>query len=139
MRRGRVEPQFVEFIPEVLEDGIVYISIPYGALIHLCCCGCGAKVSTPLSPAQWSFTYDGEHISLSPSVGSGALPCNSHYIIARNEVHWSRPLTRSETAASLRRDRVAAVQHFESEPVAPVEEDPWWRRCSAWVRTRIHW
>ncbi len=137
MRRDRVEPQFVEFIPDVLEDGIVYISIPYGAIIHACCCGCGVKVSTPLSPAQWYFTYDGERISLSPSVGSGALQCNSHYIISRNQVRWARPLTKAETAASLERDHTVAVQHYEPDPTAPVVKAPWWRRCNGWVRTRI--
>jgi len=137
VRRDRVEPQFVEFIPDVLEDGVVYISVPYGAIIHACCCGCGSKVSTPLSPAQWNFTYDGEHISLSPSVGSGALQCNSHYIISRNEVRWARSLTKTETAASLQRDHAAAAQHYEPEPTASVARDSWWRRCNAWVRARI--
>jgi hypothetical protein len=113
VRVDRVEPRFVEFVPEVLEDGVLYISIAYGAVVHRCCCGCGEKVSTPLSPAQWKFTYDGETVSLSPSVGSGALPCNSHYLIARNRVRWAVPLTKAQTAAAMRRDHSVVSDHYE--------------------------
>ena len=30
--------EFVEFIPDKLEDGIVYVSIPYATVAHECCC-----------------------------------------------------------------------------------------------------
>lgn len=133
MRLNRVGPRFVEFVPDVLEQGVVYISIPYGAIVHGCLCGCGEKVSTPLSPAQWSLTYDGEHISLSPSVGSGTLPCNSHYVIARNEVRWAATMTKAQTVAALDRDRAVLVEH--REPAAPVGQKRrhWW----SWVAGRF--
>lgn len=122
MRLHQVEPRFVEFIPDALENGVVYISIPYRAVIHLCCCGCGEKISTPLSPAQWSVAYDGERISLCPSVGSGSLPCNSHYVISRNEVRWARPLTKAETEGARRRDQVVGAAHYGA-----AERQSWWR------------
>ncbi len=96
-------------------------------------CGCGERVSTPLSPAQWKLTYDGETISLSPSVGNGALPCNSHYVIVRNEVRWAAPLTKQQTAAALQHDHAVATSHFEPEPVAG-RTTRWWRRL--WRRRR---
>jgi hypothetical protein len=131
---NRIEPQFVEFVPDVLEDGVVYISMEYGAMVHACCCGCGEKVSTPLSPAQWSLTYDGENITLSPSVGSGTLPCNSHYNITRNEVRWAPTMTKAQTAAALTRDCAEVTEHLEhAAPPSPTRKG-WWSRIARWFR-----
>jgi len=44
--------EFVEFIPEDLEQGTLYISIRYKTGTHLCCCGCGNIVVTPFSPTD---------------------------------------------------------------------------------------
>jgi hypothetical protein len=82
--------KFVDQVPEDLEDGVVYVSIPFLTVIHKCCCGCGHEVVTPLSPnTGWKLTFDGEYISLSPSIGNRALPCRSHYWIERNQVVWA--------------------------------------------------
>jgi hypothetical protein len=58
-RVTRILPAFVEHFPSVMEPGVLYVSISYRTCGHLCCCGCGHEVVTPLSPAQWSVTYDG--------------------------------------------------------------------------------
>jgi hypothetical protein len=63
--------------------GVLYVSPGYATVTHLCCCGCGAEVVTPLSPTDWKLTFDGVAISLSPSVGNWSLPCRSHYFIDR--------------------------------------------------------
>jgi hypothetical protein len=89
MRRTAISHKFVEFIPETLEEGILYVSIPYATAVHKCCCGCGREVVTPLSPTDWELRFDGETISLDPSIGSWALPCESHYWIRRNRVFWA--------------------------------------------------
>ena len=34
MRRQKVEHQFVEFIPDQLEEGVVYVSITYATVVH---------------------------------------------------------------------------------------------------------
>jgi hypothetical protein len=115
-RLDRIEHRFVNYIPESLEPGVVYISLEYGAVLHSCCCGCGETVSIPLSPVQWKLTYDGETISLAPSVGSGVLPCNSHYWIRENTVRWAPALSKHETVASLQRDRAVAVDHLRPRP-----------------------
>ncbi|WP_394854853.1 DUF6527 family protein [Citrobacter freundii] len=47
---------FTEFIPEQLEEGILYVSMPYSTIAHLCACGCKNEVITPLSPLDWSMT-----------------------------------------------------------------------------------
>jgi hypothetical protein len=115
-RLDRIEHRFVDFVPESLEPGVLYISLEFRAVMHSCCCGCGATVSTPLSPAQWNLTYDGETISLAPSVGNGVLPCNSHYWIRENTVHWAPPLAKHQTVASLQRDRAVAIDHLRPQP-----------------------
>ena len=80
---------FVDFIPEELNDGEIYISMRYKVAIHNCCCGCGSEVVTPLNPPiGWTLTCDDETVSLHPSIGSFSLDCQSHYWIIRNKVVW---------------------------------------------------
>lgn len=96
MKRTSVTHQFVEFIPEALEEGTLYVSILYTTAAHLCCCGCGRKVVTPLTPTDWELRFDGKTVSLDPSIGSWALPCQSHYWIRRNRVIWARRWSKEE-------------------------------------------
>jgi hypothetical protein len=41
---------FVELLPDTLEEQMLYVSVEYAAMVHLCLCGCGKKVVTPISP-----------------------------------------------------------------------------------------
>jgi len=88
--------KFVEQIPEELEEGVLYLSIPFETVIHKCCCGCGNEVVTPLSPTDWSMTFDGETITLNPSIGNWNFNCKSHYFIRKNRVEWSRLYSKKE-------------------------------------------
>lgn len=85
-RLTSIRPEFVEFIPKELEEGVLYISISYLTAVHRCACGCGSKITTPIRPARWRFTYDGESVSLHPSIGNWSYPCQSHYWIERDRV-----------------------------------------------------
>lgn len=78
--------QFVEYMPEGIYQGELYVSMKYSIVIHSCACGCGERVVTPLSPDDWHLRYDGEAISLNPSIGNWDFPCQSHYWIRRNKV-----------------------------------------------------
>jgi hypothetical protein len=80
--------KFVRSVPEVLEDGVIYVSVDYATAIHKCCCGCGNEVVTPLSPTDWELTFNGKTISLYPSIGNWNFKCKSHYWITRNTVEW---------------------------------------------------
>ena len=82
--------RFVEFVPEKLEAGVLYVSITYGTASHLCCCGCGREVVTPIARNGWRLIYDGETVSLAPSIGNWNLPCKSHYWILENQVEWAK-------------------------------------------------
>jgi hypothetical protein len=97
-------PEFVEYVPPDLSDGVLYISIPYRTAVHRCACGCGNKVVTPISPADWQLFYDGDAVSLTPSIGNWGFPCRSHYWIDANEVQWSGDWTDKQIARGRARD-----------------------------------
>lgn len=111
--------EFVEYIPEEIKEGILYISIPFGTMIHRCGCGCGKEVVTPLGPAEWRFTYDGKTISVHPSVGNWSFPCRSHYWIDRSQVHWARTFTMEEVLESRKKTKEYRRQYY-----AQGEKDP---------------
>lgn len=90
MRLTTLAHEFVEYIPAELADGVLYISITYRTAVHLCVCGCGNKVVRPISPADWQLLYDGDTVSLTPSIGNWGFPCRSHYWIKADQVRWSR-------------------------------------------------
>lgn len=91
MRHPRLSHQFVHFVPKEPEAGVLYVSIEYTVAVHLCCCGCGEKIVTPIDPGGWKLTFDGETVSLRPSIGNWQLPCRSHYVIDRNEALEAAP------------------------------------------------
>ncbi len=104
--------QFVEFMPEIIEEGILYVSMEYATAIHMCCCGCGNKVVTPLSPTDWKLTYDGRAITLDPSIGNWGFACRSHYWIKGDRVRWSGQWDREEVEAGRRHDRFSKERYF---------------------------
>jgi hypothetical protein len=88
--------EFVEFIPDEIEDGVLYITYIYCTAVHKCVCGCGNKVVTPISPDGWKLLFDGKTVSLSPSIGSWRLACQSHYWVENNKVVHARKWTLKE-------------------------------------------
>jgi hypothetical protein len=82
--------RFVDFIPEQIEQGILYISIEYCTAIHKCVCGCGNEVVTPLSPTDWELTFNGKTVSLNPSIGNWGFECKSHYFISKGKIRHAR-------------------------------------------------
>lgn len=113
MNRKRVlTHEFVEFIPEDMKDGTIYVSIPYATVAHRCCCGCGGEVFTPLSPTDWKLIFDGQSISLHPSIGNWNFACQSHYWIEHNAVKWDRRWSREEIDAGRTMDVQAKRQHY---------------------------
>jgi hypothetical protein len=109
-------PRFVEEIPDNLQPGVFYISLEHGSMLHLCACGCGHEIALPLTPADWRFTFDGETISVSPSVGSWSLPCRSHYIVDRGHVRWAGDWTKEQIEAGRRRDQARKEARYGRFP-----------------------
>lgn len=81
-----LQNRFVEFMPSEIVEGVLYISLEYKTVIHKCPCGCGNKIITPILPTQWTFFYNGEGVTLHPSVGNWSLKCQSHYWIRNSAV-----------------------------------------------------
>lgn len=115
--------QFVESVPESMEQGVVYVSIKYRSVIHLCVCGCKSEVVTPLSPTDWRLTFDGVSISLDPSVGNWSLPCRSHYFIRQNKASWAGDWSDEQVAAGRDWDRKNKDRYF-GESGKPAKAEP---------------
>jgi hypothetical protein len=114
--------EFVDYLPENVEDGTIYLAMSFGAVVHNCCCGCGNKVFTPLTPTDWKLTYDGESISLFPSIGNWGFDCQSHYWIEESVVLWSSHWSKNQIEAGRANDAANKRDYFGSteEPVEPI-------------------
>ena len=95
-----LQHKFVEYVPDILEEGVIYVTIRYRTAVHKCVCGCGNKVVTPFSPTDWKLTFNGRTISLHPSIGNWNFPCKSHYWIVDNKIIYDRPWSKKEVAAN---------------------------------------
>jgi len=97
--------EFVESVPEILKEQTLYISIPFTTAIHLCPCGCREEVVTKIAPHRWHMTYDGETVSLYPSIGNWSLPCESHYWIKKNSIIWAGKWSKEKITRVLKIER----------------------------------
>ena len=151
MKISTLTPQFVNFIPDRLTDGVIYICERYRTAAHNCCCGCGQEVVTPLTPADWSLRIDNGSVTLHPSIGNWSFPCQSHYWIRRNMVIWSGALSQREidrvrsrdlankqahVAAANRRKEQHERQQAENIESLPTGEGPLQR---LWLRAMNWW
>lgn len=93
-----MQVHFVDAIPkaDAIQDDHLYISLKYNMTSHRCASGCGQLVPLPLSPADWSLSYDGDTVSLSPSIGNGVLACHSHYFIRNSQVVWASDMSATQ-------------------------------------------
>lgn len=107
--------EFVEFIPENMEECTLYISANYATAAHKCCCGCGKEVVTPFSPTDWKLTFDGVSVSLSPSIGNWNFECKSHYWIVKNTVKWADKWSEDRIDAGRTHDRLAKNRYYASD------------------------
>lgn len=105
IRAREISFEFVHFVPDDAVEGVLYVSTAFATAVHKCCCGCGEEVVTPLSPVDWTVTYDGETVTLDPSIGNWSLPCRSHYWIQRNRVVWAPEWTQERVSAERGRQR----------------------------------
>lgn len=123
--------QRVHFMLKELEPGILYVSEEFGIAIHLCPCGCGSKIKTPLGPTEWSVRETKGGPSLLPSVGNWQEKCQSRYLITRGEVIWARKWTPERIAAGRRHEedrRRTFYQALDQKPKSKLGK--FWR----WVK-----
>ena len=146
MNDDRFRHEFVELMPEVLDPETLYVSIEHAIVIHLCACGCGERVVTPLSPAEWRLTFDGETVSLYPSIGNWSFDCQSHYWLDRNRVMWGKPFSK-ETIERIRADGADALVYYydggadedSADRDAELRGPPQRSRRSSWARLARWW
>jgi hypothetical protein len=123
-RLRTITHQFVKLIPDQLDEDTLYVSIEHATAVHRCLCGCGYEVVTPFSPTDWSLTFDGETVSLDPSIGNWSFDCQSHYWIERNRVVWSERWSPGRIAAGRVADaRLKALQYADSADDPALELD----------------
>lgn len=114
MKIERVVPEFVEFVPPNPEPGVLYVSTAYSTAAHLCCCGCGRKVVTPLGPTDWRVSAKRKVVSLYPSIGNWNFACQSHYWIRDGRVLWAEQWSPEQIAAGRRADERRKDAYYEA-------------------------
>jgi hypothetical protein len=107
--------KFVEFIPNDLADDVLYISVNFGSAIHKCCCGCGREVVTPLAPTGWKLTFDGESVTLYPSIGNWSFPCRSHYWIRNGKIEWAEDWSDLKIKREKEKDELNTALYFKNK------------------------
>jgi hypothetical protein len=107
------EMQRVHYMPKELKPGVLYVSEEFDIAIHLCACGCGSKVKTPLGPTEWSVEETKSGPSLRPSIGNWQQACQSHYWIDRGEVVWAENWTPEEIAAGRRQEEKRRRTYYD--------------------------
>lgn len=132
MKVQSMRPEYVEFIPSDLEEGVLYISKRFNTASHLCCCGCRTKIVTPLRDIEYKLVERGNAVSLYPSVGNWNQPCRSHYWIRENRIIWAAPMTEAQINMGRAMDDAAREAYFQRAAW------PWWRRAisllKGWIR-----
>lgn len=109
---ARFRLERIHYMPKALEPGVLYASEEFGAAAHLCACGCGAKIRTPLGLTEWRLEESIEGPSLIPSVGNWQQPCRSHYWIWRGKVEWHGDWTEEQIQAGRRREHQRREMYF---------------------------
>lgn len=108
----RLELQRVEHMPAELQAGVLYVSERFSTAAHLCACGCGSKVRTPLGPTEWTVWATPDGPSVRPSIGNWQRPCRSHYVIDRGRILWAGEWTAAEIEAGRRQESARREAYF---------------------------
>lgn len=118
----------VHFMPKTLEPCVLYVSEEYLTAAHLCACGCGTKIRTPLGPTEWSIDETHEGPTLWPSVGNWQHGCRSHYWFDRGEVIWGEAWSPQQVAAGRVQEETRRRAYYEA-----LYPQGWFKRLRKWV------
>jgi len=136
LKRLSIDPRFVEFIPDQLEDGALYISVQFNTVVHKCCCGCGEEVVTPLSPVEWQLRTNDNLVTLYPSVGNWNFQCQSHYWIRNNHVIWAGAMSENKIRRVQERDRLDKelyIEQLNEDKINKTRQQPMIYRVWSWL------
>lgn len=123
----------VEFMPKELEPGVLYVSEKYGTAAHLCACGCGAKIRTPLGQTEWAVTETRNGPSMWPSIGNWQKACQSHYFIRKGEIIWCKKWTPEQIAAGRRNEEIRRRAYYDEM----FAHQGFWSRIWHWLRSLV--
>ena len=127
----KIELQKVDYIPKELSFGILYVAEEFGAAAHLCACGCGAKIRTPLGPTEWMMEETNDGPTLRPSVGNWQQKCQSHYFIRRGMILWAGRWSDEQISAGRKAEEMRRELYYKS--LQPERSSGFWR-FRAWVK-----
>jgi hypothetical protein len=122
----------VRLMPRQLEPGLLYVSEEFEVAGHLCACGCGNKVITPLGPAEWTFRDEEGGPTLTPSIGSWQLPCQSHYWITAGAIRWASKWTPAQIESGRRAEEERRRAYFDSRKPRKIG---WLRAVWNWLKS----
>lgn len=144
MKQERFKSEVVGSIPEILQAKTLYVTKDGDVAGHLCACGCGREVITPLSPTDWSINFGRRGATLSPSIGNWSFPCRSHYFIWDGVVVWEREMSAKAIEQGRRRDKARKQDYYEQlnrrpEPKleSPPQPQSMLQRLRAWWKHRF--
>lgn len=130
INNSRLPHEFVEYIPDTLNEGKLYISMQFATAIHKCCCGCGIEVVTPFSPTDWKLIFNGVSVSLTPSIGNWNFKCRSHYWIKEGQIVWAGDMSSNQITIGRKHDQLRKVEHFNQQNVGTLKNV--WRAILNW-------
>lgn len=138
MKTTHFSHQIVEFIPERLDDCVLYVSHRFKTAVHRCACGCGEEVVTPLGPVDWSIRIHNGTATLDPSIGNWSFVCRSHYFIWDGRVVWSYQMSRRQIEHGRALDAELREEHIENtNRESTVTPRHLWRK--GWAVLRRWW
>jgi len=124
VKRHRFRHEVVAALPEALRPLTLYITTDGDVAGHLCACGCGREVITPLSPTDWSISFGRQGATLMPSIGNWAFPCRSHYFIENGAIWWAGDMSDRAIARGRVRDKASKQQYYERQQQDPPASRP---------------
>lgn len=107
--------ELVHYLPTDLSPGFLYVSEEFGIAVHLCPCGCGSKIRTPLGKTDWVLKKTKMGPSLYPSIGNWQLPCQSHYWITEGTIVWAKRWTSEQIYEGHRREEERNNFYFNDQ------------------------
>lgn len=132
----RIRLERVHYMPKELKPGVLYVSEEFSTAAHLCACGCGAKIRTPLGPTEWSISETQDGPSLTPSIGNWQQACQSHYYISGGKVIWAEQWTAEQIRAGRQNEQLKREAFYENRNKHRL---PTWRRLWNWLLRIFNW
>jgi len=100
-------------MPDELRPSVLYVSKEFETAHHLCACGCGAKIRTPLGPTEWTLDETPRGPTLWPSIGNWQQACQSHYWIRKGEIVWAEKWTPQQIARGRQAEELRRATYYE--------------------------